>query len=67
LDSSSFIYHTFDPPDKEKEARAKEFVRLFNFLAQYMNQNDIINLFNSLGFNGRIYDVQLERLEWDIT
>lgn len=67
LSCSSFIYHTFDTPDKDKEKRAREFIKLFNFLSSYMNGEDTISFFKALGFIGKIYNVRLERMEWNFT
>ncbi len=67
LSCLKFIYHTFDSPNRNKEERAKEFVKLFNFLSKYMNEEDTIEFFEALGFKGKIYDVRLERMEWNFT
>jgi len=67
INSLEFIYHTFGAPDAEKEERAREFLRLFNFIAKYINDEDLITLYEKLGFIGEIFDVSLENLEWQIT
>ncbi|MCK4329984.1 hypothetical protein KAX02_09095 [candidate division WOR-3 bacterium] len=67
IDKLSFIYHTFDPPDRIREERAREFVRTFNFLAKYMKKSeDAVDFFYSLGFIGKIYNARIETFEWQI-
>jgi len=64
----SFIHHILDSPDRIKEERAREFVRLFNFLAKHIKKSeDVKDFFYSLGFIGNIYNVRIESLEWHIT
>lgn len=67
INNLEFIYHTFGAPDKDKEERAREFLRLFNFISKYMNDTDLIDLYNKLGFIGKIFNVSLENLEWQTT
>jgi hypothetical protein len=63
---SVFLHHAINSPDEERLSRAKEFIRLFNFLGSYMPTEDLMAFYRALGFIGNIYNARIERMEWNI-
>lgn len=66
IESRGLIYHEFGPPSELHANRARECLRLFNYVADRIGFESI-EFFETFGLTGHIFDARLERQEWTAT
>jgi len=61
IEDMSLIEHAINPPGEAGIDRAKDFIKLFNFISDKLEIEKTIRFFENLGFIGKVYEIKQER------
>ena len=63
LDNGSLIYHAINPLSRDNIQKARDFLRLFNYILNNAGERNAIETFYKLDFIGKVYEIISDRPE----